>query len=130
MENESEHDALVRLQIERSTSRQVEDILKDFKNDIDNHFQRLEDYLAIRPTNEQVEHAMKQCIEEKPLVYITDFYDLWVKAKDQYTEKSTGKTRNWIETAKGIAWAILIVVGVLSIAGDGIQAILRVVSGG
>jgi len=130
MENESEHDALVRLQIERSTSRQVEDILKDFKKDIDDHFQRLEDYLAIRPTNEQMESAMQKCINEKPIVYTTDFYDLWVKAKEQYTEKSTGKTRNWIETAKGVAWVILIIIGVLSIAGDGVQAILKVVSGG
>ena len=127
---ESEHDALVRLQIERDTSKQVEDILNDFKKDIDLRLEKIMSYLEARPTNEQMENAVKQCIDEKPLVYKQDFYDMWVKAKEQYNEKTTGRTRNWIDTAKGIAWAILIAIGIATIMGDSIEAIIRVASGG
>ena len=130
MEQESEHDALVKLQIERATSKQVEDILADFKKDIDSHFARIEKYLEERPTNEQTENMVKQCIDEKPIVYKQDFYDLWVKAKEQYTEKTTGKTRNWIDTAKGVGWVILIIIGAVTIMGNSIGAILKIASGG
>jgi hypothetical protein len=126
---ESEHDALVKLQIERATSKQVEEILEDFKTNIDEHFARLEKYLEARPTNEQMESAMKQCMDEKPLVYKDDFYDMWVKAKDAYTEKTTGKTKNWVDTAKGIAWVVLIIIGIVSVLGDSIQTILKAVTG-
>jgi hypothetical protein len=130
MELESEHDTLIKLQIERDTSKQVEDILQDFKRDIDAHFTRIEEYLEARPTNEQMENKVKQCIDEKPIVYKQEFYDMWVKAKDQYNEKSTYKTRNWIDTAKGVAWVILGIVGVVNVLGNGIQAVLKVASGG
>jgi len=130
MEQESEHDALVKLQIERATSKQVEDILADFKKDIDSHFARIEKYLEERPTNEQTENMVKQCIDEKPIVYKQDFYDLWVKAKEQYNEKTTSKTRNWIDTAKGIVWVLLIIIGTVSLLGDSIPAIIRMISGG
>ena len=125
MDEVSEHDALIKLQIERDTSKQVGDILNDFKKDIDAHFARLEEYLEARPTSAQVESAMKQCIDEKPLVYADEFYDMWVKAKDQYTENTGKKTRNWVDTAKGIAWIVVIIVGTISIFGDGIQTILK-----
>lgn len=130
MDTESEHDALVRLQIERDTSKQVEDILNDFKKDIDLRLEKIMSYLEARPTNEQMESAMNTCLQEKPIVYKQDFYDMWVKAKEQYTEKSTGKARNWIDTAKGIAWVILIIVGVVSLMGDSIPEIVRILSGG
>jgi len=128
--DESEHDELIRLQIERNTSRQVEDILNDFKKDIDLRLEKIMSYLEARPTNEQMESAVKQCIDEKPIVYKQDFYDMWVKAKEQYNEKTTSKTRNWIDTAKGIAWAILVIVGIVSIMGNSIEAIARIASGG
>jgi hypothetical protein len=127
---DSEHEAYIKLQIERDTSKQVGDILNDFKKDIDAHFARLEEYLEARPTNEQMESAMKRCIDEEPLVHKTDFYDLWVKAKDAYTEKGTAKTRNWVDTAKGIAWVIVIIVGIISIMGDSIRAIIKPLMGG
>jgi hypothetical protein len=130
MEEISEHDALVKLQIERDTSKQVGDILYDFKRDIDAHFARLEEYLEARPTNEQMENKLKACIDEKPIVYKQDFYDMWVKAREQYTEKSTGKTRNWIETAKGVGWVILVIIGIVTIMGNGLQAVLKMASGG
>ena len=125
MDEVSEHDALIKLQIERDTSKQVGDILNDFKKDIDAHFARLEEYLEARPTSAQVESAMKQCIDEKPLVYEDEFYDMWVKAKDQYTENTGKKTRNWVDTAKGVAWIIVIIVGTISIFGDSVQAIIK-----
>jgi len=125
MDEVSEHDALIKLQIERDTSKQVGDILNDFKKDIDAHFARLEEYLEARPTSAQVESAMKQCIDEKPLVYEDEFYDMWVKAKDQYTENTGKKTRNWVDTAKGVAWIIVIIVGTISIFGDSVQALIK-----
>lgn len=128
--DESEHDELIRLQIERNTSRQVEDVLNDFKKDIDLRLEKIMSYLEARPTNEQMESAVKQCIDEKPIVYKQDFYDMWVKAKEQYNEKTTGKTRNWIDTAKGIAWVILIIIGIITVTGNSIQTILRMASGG
>lgn len=130
MDTESEHDALVRLQIERSTSRQVEDILNDFKKDIDLRLEKIMGYLEARPTNDQMESAMKTCLDQKPIVYKQDFYDMWVKAKEQYTEKTTSKTRNWIDTAKGIVWVLLIIIGTASLLGDSIPAIIRMISGG
>jgi hypothetical protein len=129
MDDFLEHDALIKLQIERDTSKQVGDILNDFKKDIDAHFARLEEYLEARPTTAQMENAMKRCIDDEPLVYKTDFYDMWVKAKDTYTEKSTGRARNWVDTVKGVAWVVLIIIGVVSLMGDGMQTLLKVVVG-
>jgi len=129
MDEISEHDALIKLQIERDTSRQVGDILNDFKKDIDAHFARLEEYLEARPTSAQVESKLKACIDEKPIVYKQDFYDMWVKAKETYTEKTTGKTRNWVDTAKGIVWVVLLIIGAVSVLGGSIQTILKLVPG-
>jgi len=39
MDELSEHDTYIKLQIERDTSKQVGDILNDFKTDIDAHFE-------------------------------------------------------------------------------------------
>jgi len=130
MDTESEHDALVRLQIERDTSKQVEDILNDFKKDIDLRLEKIMSYLEARPTNDQMESAMKACLDEKPIVYKQDFYDMWVKAKDKYSESTNTKTRNWIDTVKGIAWVILIIIGVISMMGDSIPALIKIISGG
>lgn len=128
--DESEHDELIRLQIERNTSRQVEDILNDFKKDIDLRLEKIMSYLEARPTNDQMESAMKTCLDQKPIVYKQDFYDMWVKAKEQYNEKTTGKARNWIDTAKGIAWVLLIIIGMVSLIGDSVPQIVRILSGG
>jgi hypothetical protein len=125
MDEVSEHDALIKLQIERDTSRQVGDILNDFKKDIDAHFARLEEYLEARPTNEQMKSAVKQCIEETPIIYEHEFYDMWVKAKDQYTENTGKKTRDWVDTAKGIAWVIVIIVGIAAIFGNSLLPIIK-----
>jgi hypothetical protein len=129
MDEVSEHDALIKLQIERDTSRQVGDILNDFKKDIDAHFARLEEYLEARPTSAQVENAVKRCIDDRPIVYEHEFYDMWVKAKDAYTEKTTGKTKNWLEVAKGIVWAVAILIGVTYLLSNSVPAILKILGG-
>lgn len=129
-ETESEHDKFVKLQIERDTAKQVEDILNDFKKDIDLRLEKIMSYLEARPTSEQVESAMKQCIDKEPFVHKQDFYTMWVEAKDKYNEKATYKTRNWIDTAKGVAWVIMIIIGIVTVMGNSLGAIVKLVSGG
>jgi hypothetical protein len=121
---ETDKEKLLRLQIELETSRQVEDILSEFKRDIDARFDKFEQHLQNRPTNEQVEASLQKCLDSEGLVYKKDFQDEWEKANEKHMENTHKKTNDWTTTLKNVGFIILLLFGFFTMFGSLIKDFL------
>lgn len=101
---ETDRERAARLEIEQRTSQQVADIMEKFEAKIDARFDKIENLMRERATEDQVAARMARCLEEGDYVRRSELYPIWVQYYQQFSEENKSRVKKNLELAKGFAW--------------------------
>ena len=102
--DETDREKVLRLELEQSTSRMMQEIVEKMEQRLNARFDKFEELLGQRATPQEVKRRVAECLEEGEYVRKVDLWPLWQEYMKWHTDRTMSSFQKMVTFAKNLLW--------------------------